>query len=419
MRPAAPTPAAPTNPLVPAAARVRARLRARLSRLEPPHRIAGVDLARGLAVIGVFAAHLAVIRPLEWSDPGTWSGLVEGRSAVLFAMLAGVSLGIVAAASRRRRMGAAGAPDRPMPLWGLRTQLLLRAILLWLLGIWLDDLDIPVYVILPAYGALFVLAIPFASLAARHLFAIAAVLAVGAPLVVSWIDSAVARSDDPASIEESLRLIAWNYPLPLWLAFMLCGMAAGGLLMRSWKYAWPLLGAGGVLALLGYGVVGPAGVAGLESGTGFVEPGLFATGSSEWWFAALSDAPHSSGVGEALGSGGFALAVTCAAVLLCMTPLRWIALPLRAVGSMPLTAYVVHLGIWAVWIAFESARDPGMDPSLGFRALEPFWPMTVGMLAGCTAWALLVGQGPLEWLLGKLTKAPSRWRREIPRLSGQ
>ncbi len=374
------------------------RLRAQISRLEPPHRLAGVDLARGLAVVGVFAAHLAVITPLEWGDPGTWSGLVEGRSAVLFAMLAGVSLGIISAASRRRRVGAAESADRSRPLWGLRTQLLLRGILLWLLGVWLDDLDVPVYVILPAYGALFVLAIPFTSLAARHLFALAAVLAVGAPFVVWWINSMVARSDDPVSVEESLRLIAWNYPLPLWLAFMLCGMATGALLMRSWKFAWPLLAAGIVLAVVGYGVVGPAGLAAVG------------VGPTEWWVAALSDAPHSSGVGEALGSGGFALAITCAAVLVCMTPLRWIALPLRAVGSMPLTAYVVHIGIWAIWIAAETARDPGVDPSQGFRALDPFWPMTAGVLVGCTAWALLVGQGPLEWVLGKLTKAP-RWRR--------
>ncbi|MEV8339291.1 heparan-alpha-glucosaminide N-acetyltransferase domain-containing protein [Leucobacter sp. NPDC077196] len=204
-------------------------LRAQISRLEPPHRLAGVDLARGLAVIGVFAAHLAVISSLEWDDPGTWSGLVEGRSAVLFAMLAGVSIGIIAAAARRREARGVSAPR---PLWGLRTQLLLRGILLWLLGIWLDDLDVPVYVILPAYGALFVLAIPFTRLAVPLLFVISAVLAVGAPFVVWWINAAVARSDDPVSAEESLRLIAWNYPLPLWLAFMLCGMATGALLMR-------------------------------------------------------------------------------------------------------------------------------------------------------------------------------------------
>ena len=403
MRPAAPpAEAAPrrAGPL----GRVASRVASRAARLGPPARIAGVDLARGLAVIGVFAAHLAVISPLEWGDPGTWSGLVEGRSAVLFAMLAGVSLGIVSVAAERRRL--AGAVSASAPLFGLRAQLLLRGVLLWLLGIWLDDLEVPVYVILPAYGALFVLAIPFTRLAPRALFALSAALALGAPFAVQWIDGAVARSDDPLAVEESLRLIAWNYPLPLWLAFLLCGMAAGALLMRSRRYAWPLLGAGVLLAALGYGVVGS-----IARAAEAAEARVFSDGSGAWWAAALSDAPHGSGVGEALGSGGFALAVTGAAVLLCLTPLRWIALPLRAVGSMPLTAYVVHIGIWAVWIAVETARDPGLDPSAGFRALEPFWPTTAGVIAGCTLWALTVGQGPLEWLLGAITKAPARWNR--------
>ena len=320
-------------------------------------------------------------------------------------MLAGVSLGIVAASVRRRR--EARGLVAPAPLWGLRTQLLFRGILLWLLGIWLDDLDVPVYVILPAYGALFVLAIPFTSLTPRYLFALSAVLAIGAPFLAQGINTAVAGSDDPVAAEESLRLIAWNYPLPLWLAFMLCGMAAGGLLMRSWTHAWPLLGAGALLAVLGYGVIGSAARAAETQPLDAI-----ANAGSEWWLAVLSDAPHSSGLGEAFGSGGFALAVTAAAVLLCQTPLRWIALPLRAVGSMPLTAYVVHLGIWAIWIAVETAREPALDPAFDpwtdFRALEPFWPMTVGVLVGCTLWAVLVGQGPLEWLLGKITKAP-RW----------
>lgn len=383
----------------------RSRLRTNLARLEPPHRIAGVDLARGLAVIGVFAAHLAVIETLEWSDPGTWSGVVEGRSSVLFAMLAGVSLGIVSTSAKRRR--EAREPGATRPLWGLRVQLLLRGILMWLLGIWLDDLDVPVYVILPAYGVLFVLAIPFTSLAPRYLFTLSASLALIAPFAVWWINSTVAASPNAFDIDESLRLIAWNYPIPFWMAFMFCGMAAGTLLVRSVRYAWALLGAGIVLAVVGYGVIGSA----VRAAAGPDEIEYAALGTTEWWFAVWQDAPHSSGIGEALGSGGFALAVTSAAVLLCLTPLRWIALPLRAVGSMPLTAYVAHIGIWAIWLAVETARDPSWDPWLDFRALDPFWPMTLGIVAGCTLWALLFKQGPLEWVLGKVTKAPRAWDR--------
>src|SRR5690606_26645416 len=53
----------------------------------------GIDLARGLAVFGMFAAHLLVTAPcFSWSDPGTWTAAVHGNSSILFATLAGVSL---------------------------------------------------------------------------------------------------------------------------------------------------------------------------------------------------------------------------------------------------------------------------------------------------------------------------------------
>ena len=52
--------------------------------------------------------------------------------------------------------------------------------------------------------------------------------------------------------------------------------------------------------------------------------------------------------------------------------------------------------MWAV-IATAVLGDAG--DLAGFRELEPFWPLTLGTLVLCTAWALLVGRGPLEWVL--------------------
>ena len=59
-----------------------------------PSRIAGVDLARGLAVLGMLAAHLLWLGSLSWTEPSTWGAIVNGRSSILFATLAGVSLGL-------------------------------------------------------------------------------------------------------------------------------------------------------------------------------------------------------------------------------------------------------------------------------------------------------------------------------------
>ncbi|AIY01967.1 hypothetical protein ART_2368 [Arthrobacter sp. PAMC 25486] len=121
------------------------RFKTNFARLEPPHRLPGIDLARGFAVFGMFAAHLTVITPLEWGRGETWSGIVSGRSSILFATLAGVSLALVTAAATARKNNY----DAPTRLWGTRTQLVLRAILIWVLGIILDGLEVPIFVILP------------------------------------------------------------------------------------------------------------------------------------------------------------------------------------------------------------------------------------------------------------------------------
>ena len=52
-------------------------------------RIVGVDIARGLAVLGMFGAHVGVQQSFDWLEPSTWSDVVNGRSSILFAVLAG------------------------------------------------------------------------------------------------------------------------------------------------------------------------------------------------------------------------------------------------------------------------------------------------------------------------------------------
>lgn len=113
-------------------------------------------------------------------------------------------------------------------------------------------------------------------------------------------------------------------------------------------------------------------------------------------------------MGEAIGSGGFALAVIGVCALVGGTPLRWLFWPVRVLGSMPLTAYTAHLVIWAVWIASRRRAGAEFDPMNDFRALEPFWPMALGVMAGCVLWAVFVGRGPLETAVSRLTTGPAR-----------
>lgn len=337
-----------------------------------PNRVDGVDFARGIALIGMLAAHLLVIPDVSWGDPSTYGGLVHGRSSILFATLAGVSIGLVSGGPRPlsgERLGTA------------RLRLLVRAGAIWTVGVLLLFLAVPVYVILPAYAILFVLATGVLSLRARTLFIAAAAVGLIAPFAQAYIDglpfwSTVEGVDIAAAI-------GWQYPFVTWFAFVLAGMGAARLDLRRLRTSWVLVGAGAALT-----------VAGAVLAEVWGEPETF---EQTVWTAD----PHSSGLFEVIGFGGSALLIIGVCVLLCRTPFTWVALPLRAVGSMPLTAYAGHIVVWAVT---RPPEEPGVFELDTYRALEPFWPMTLGIVAACTLWAVLVGRGPLEWAIDALAR---------------
>ncbi len=357
-----------------------AYLAARWSRLNGADRIAGVDLARGLAVLGMLAAHLLVIADVWlWSDPATWVGIVDGRSSILFATLAGVSIGLVTGGE---------SPPASGRLAVALGRLAVRAGLLWALGLLLVLTGVPVHVILPAYAILFLLTLPFTRLGSRALLTIALALGLLMPFAQPLLDGLpLWRSPAGPDIEV---LLGWNYPFPVWIAFLLAGLGVARAGIRSRSVQWRMLAGGAIASVLGYGLTALGDP---------VHPYLQAV-----WTAA----PHSSGVGEVIGSGGFAIAVLGACLLLCtradgsaLTVVSWLTLPLRATGAMPLTAYTMQLLVWAV-AASALLGDPG-DLS-GFRALDPFWPLTIAVVSFCTLWALLIGRGPLEWATDRLAR---------------
>jgi uncharacterized membrane protein YeiB len=362
-------------------------LASRWDRLNGPQRIAGVDLARGLAVIGMLAAHLLWIKQdFDFGDPSTWIAVVDGRSSVVFATLAGVSIGLVTGA-RRPLTG----PD----LRVARGRLAVRAALLWIIGVFLIATGVPVYVILPAYAILFLLALPFLSLSARVLLVVAGGIALVMPFVQALLDAAPFWRTLPGDLVAVV--IGWHYPFPVWIAFVLAGLgvARAGIL-RLRVQGW-MLGVGAALAALGYGLDAASASAGGDAVTV-----VDAASDPAWfWNAVWTAEPHSSGVLEAIGTGGFAIGLIGLCLLLCRTVLTWLLLPLRAVGAMPLTAYTAQLVIWAV---AASAILGNTGDLSGFRDLQPFWPITVTLVVACTAWALLVGRGPLEWVVDRVAR---------------
>jgi len=416
-------------------------------------RIVALDIARGLAVLGMAAAHtVALPGEILWNDSSTWVEIVSGRSSILFAVLAGVSIAIMTGRTRVPR----GAELGP-----LRLRLIGRGLVIFAIGLVLELLGTNIAVILTFYGAVYAVAILFIGVRIRTLLIWAAGLAVVGPALVAAI-IALSGSADGSGIG---FLLNGTYSIVPWTALMLAGLALGRLDLTRRRTAALTLLVGIVLSAVGYTAGALWGDAAYEDESGpflssssssssddvpypsvipgdeadlsgmlcedygdgylscypeeeYVEfPSEESLGDDEWlpeeggngWesypqsiaesdmggtvFAAfISSGPHSGGSMEILGSGGFALAVI-GLLLLTGQALRYVLLPIAAIGSMPLTAYTAH--VIAIWIVIGPSG--WTQPAL----LYPF--LAAGLLVACTAWAIFVGRGPLERLTARIS----------------
>jgi uncharacterized membrane protein YeiB len=185
-------------------------------------------------------------------------------------------------------------------------------------------------------------------------------------------------------------MLGWHYPFTTWIAFLVAGLGVTRAGLDRTPVQVRMIAVGAALAMIAYGT--DAAISGPREEDSY---------AGALWTAEA----HSSGVLEVVGSGGFALAVIGLCLLVCRTGFVWVALPLRAVGAMPLTAYVGQLVVWAA-VAGAVLGTP--DDLAGFRALEPFWPLVLGTIAFCTIWALLIGRGPLEWAVDRCSRLVAR-----------
>lgn len=352
-----------------------------------PPRILGLDVARGLAILGMAGAHIGETEPFQWLDPATWTDLVHGRSSILFAVLAGVSIALMT--------GRSSLPD-PERLPGIRLNLVGRGAMIFVIGLALEMLNTPIAVILTLYGLLYVAVIPFLRWRPWQLLVAAGALAVAGPALLALL-TAIALQPFGAGIG---FVLYGSYPITVWLSFVFAGMALGRLRVDSIRTAAATLISGVILAASGYGLGGIApsfAIAPGEPPSGWEDyPRALAEadpfGSALAAFFAVE--PHSGGTAEILGSGGFALAVIGLCLLLSR-PLRWAALPLGALGSMPLSAYSLHVTTVAL------LGGPG-----GFFHSNAFWGATaIGLLLLTTLWAMFFGRGPLERLVGRAAQA--------------
>ncbi|TDD76648.1 DUF418 domain-containing protein [Actinomadura rubrisoli] len=345
-------------------------------------RLVGLDLARCLAVFGMYVSHVGP-DPADGGAAGMFAELTHGRSMALFALLGGVTLVII---------GGRATPKTGWPGRQAAAKIVIRAAILLALGTALTMTGTPVEVILAYYGAYFLLALPLIRLRARTLALVAAGWALAGPQL-SYAIQDVLDGGGPLSGGGLLDLLfTGNYPALTYMPFLIAGMALGRLDLASAAVRVRVAAIGGVLTVLGYG------------GSWLVFrlfPGVVeATGApAAWWSDVdgdpsggaawlLTAAPHGETTLSVVGGTGAALMVTAAA-LAVGDRLRRLAAPLIAVGSMSLTAYVAHIVVFL---------------PLGTGDL-PEWPphILLGFLLAVTApaflWSRRFRRGPLEHLV--------------------
>ncbi|MEU0835687.1 DUF418 domain-containing protein [Streptomyces sp. NPDC005969] len=386
-------------------------------------RLIGIDLARGLAVFGMYSAHVGP--DVTVGGPvGFLLETVRGRSSALFALLAGFSL-IIITGRPHPRTGRSGRQAV--------VRVVIRAVLLATLGYALTALDTQVDVILSFYGLLFLAALPLYRLQARTLALIAAAGALILPLVLYVIRTSIEEGNWADAITERDPL-AWisgtdgivellftgEYPVLTWMPFLIAGMAVARLdLTRTGIRSWLAL-TGGALALLGYGGswVALRLVPHALSAVAVATDG--GSASSAWWSDRVGEpehhtplawllvaAPHSQTTFSIFGNTGIALAVVAACLTVAdrLPRLTRLATPVAAVGMTALTVYVLHIvALWFftdVWhlAAIEDETMSALPVLLGFIA-------TATLLA--TAWTRLFRRGPLEYLLHTATRPAQR-----------
>ncbi|WP_344353760.1 heparan-alpha-glucosaminide N-acetyltransferase domain-containing protein [Brachybacterium phenoliresistens] len=419
--------------------------RARLGRLVSPPRLNGLDIARGLAVLGMVTAHLGDIPPFRWSSPLSYLTIVHGNSSILFAVLAGISIALL---TGRERI------PRPEDLPRLRLSLVGRGAAIFAVGLALEMTGVGIVVILTFYGLMYVSAIPVLRLRPSRLILCAIPLALFGPVLVALLE---ALSLGAYGAGSSLLMVG-VYRFTTWAPLMLVGMALGRLPLTQPRVAGLITAIGATLAIAGticgaalgsaLGFLVPEFSSGYASssssesfedaehmvpfedvdGTGLLcyppapyDPSVYCepegygqawgTGSSSssysWdedmgWstypdrlaemrpfemivVSVTSSAPHSGSVLETFTSGGFALFVIGVSLLLSR-PLRWVLLPVAAIGAMPLTAYTLHA------LVILALTGPAGSLSSNLACLL----LVLGLAIACLAWAAFLGRGPLE-----------------------
>jgi uncharacterized membrane protein YeiB len=332
-------------------------------------RLEGLDLARALALIGMLMVHIGP------TDGETLAGylyaLPQGRASILFMLVAGVGVSLMAARGR-------GATD---------LQLLWRALLLLPLGL---ALQLPAHapmIILPTYAVLFVLATALIRLSTPVLLYATVVAALAGPagFLLGYLQSPevfanapVTFRDTPGSILHGI-VLSGPHPVITWLFPFLAGMVLGRLDLRDRMVQFLLVFVGAIAALI---LTGIGLVARVLLGEEFSHAG--------WHWLLRTDA-HSQMLLWLGSATATAAAVLGASLWLAERAGAWLR-PLTDTGRIALSFYVGHILALVCWPDTLRSDHPAEAAGMALA-------VTAGTALAAMSWLRLFGRGPLEILL--------------------
>ena len=374
-------------------------------------RVIGIDVARGFAVIGMIAVHTM---PSSHPDGNaTWAWLMfSGKSAPLFAMLAGISLAFMTG-GRRPHAGIKGRRSR--------VSIAVRALVLFTLGAAINTMTDPAPEdILPYYGLLFLFAIPFTTLRIRHLIMCAIAFATLGPVVMflalKYMGAAYLSNPSFLDFAENpglafvTLLLTGTYPALIWMSYICLGMALGRMKLVEKSVQWGILGAG-VLLIAGSAILSDLLVWWLPTHDILAE----ATNTADIEEMLLNYSVYGGGMGtlptdhplwlavngphlntplsEAYGAG-FTLVAAGGLSLLAAKAAKLFQ-PLAVMGTMTLTLYVAHC------VALEPLFAQDIVPLNREQALV--FQLIVAVLFAAI-WKHFFSQGPLEKPVSVISK---------------
>ena len=347
-------------------------------------RLGGLDLARALAILGMVIVNYEISMNATGRGPtwlGTLTGLLQGRAAATFVVLAGIGASLGAARAR--------ASQDPRERCAARLTLLRRGAFLFVLGsaflvVWPAD-------ILHFYGVYLALGSVLLFAPCAVVVLSAACLALGAlaflifgDFFAHWnlVDFSYRGLGTPSGFLRNLFLDGWHPVLPwgvLYLAGLLVGR--GPLADRSWRRR--------------IGLVAVLGLAGIElAAHGLAPQGIETPG----WTALLAtdSVPPTPGYLVA-GTSTAVLAI----VLCCESserlPARW-RRPFEATGRLALTFYLGHV---LVGLGALEALGRLENQTLPFAVA-----LSIAFFAACVlfsiGWSSRFRRGPLEGLMRRV-----------------